>query len=124
MEETKVVTCSNTGLIQTISLIFLQEGNKKAPYVQTEKSLAKIAVARTLGTALWGSRPHKAIEEQEHHHCDARDWPQTLPFSQRMESAFCQRQKQGYDLASLYLEELWEKTKDIGKGMVRYWTPF
>lgn len=56
MEETKeVVSCSNAGLIQIISLIFLQERNKKAPYVQPEKAFAKLAVARTLGTVCGGA---------------------------------------------------------------------
>lgn len=56
MEETKeVVSCSSAGLIQIISLIFLQERNKKAPYVQPEKAFAKLAVARTLGTVCGGA---------------------------------------------------------------------
>lgn len=114
MEETKeVVSCSNTGLIQVISLIFLQEGNKKALHVQPEKALAQITVNRTLGTVCGAIQEHILTVMAE-------TCPQALLFSQRMESAFCQRQKQGYDLVSLYFKELWEKTKGIDKGMVSH----
>jgi len=50
------VSHGNTGLIQIIPLIFLQEGKKKAPYVQPEKVVDKIAITTVhLGDSLLGS---------------------------------------------------------------------
>lgn len=49
---------SNTGLNQIIPLIFLQEEKKKAPYVQPEKAVDKIATAAVhVGDSLLRTHP-------------------------------------------------------------------
>lgn len=86
MEGTKeVVSCSNTGLIQIIPLIFLQEGNKKAPYVQPEESLAKTAVASTPGTVYEGAilrRQFKSTPSLWFHRLDHRPYSSVKEWNQ------------------------------------------
>lgn len=123
MEWTKeVVSCSNTGLIQIIPLIFLQEGNKKAPYVQPEES-PRLLLSVHLGQ--FTREPSLGGNSRARHHCDRTDLTTGLTLqSKNGISLGQQRQKQGCDLASLYLKELWDKTKDMDKGVGRDWIPF
>lgn len=64
---------SNTGLIQIIPLIFLQEAKKKAPYVQPKKAVDKTAIATVhLGDSLSGSHSYNE-DSRAHLHCNHRD---------------------------------------------------
>lgn len=79
-----------------------------------------------LGDSLWGRFHHPSkADSRAHLHCNHRDLTTGLTLQPKNGiSLGQQRQKQGCDLASLYLKELWEETKDIDKGDGSDWTLF
>lgn len=62
---------SNTSLIQIIPLSFLQEGKKKAPYVQPDEAVKMAIAAECLGACLVGNLWYRE-GSRAHLHCNHR----------------------------------------------------